>query len=131
MQLSGETRSRLTGVSWLALCGVALICAGCGGGSSSNSVIVTSGTSVHGRVLDGGTNQPLSGATVTVGTRSARTNSDGLFGIATSAGTVTITVSANHYHTGTFSAPVQENVPSDVGDLHLTDVDSGPPPPPL
>jgi hypothetical protein len=131
MQLLVESRSRLPRVSYLVLCGLALLCAGCGGGGGSTSQIVTTGSSVHGRVIDDTSNQPLSGATVTVGGKSASTNGSGLFGLATSAGTVTITVSANHYHTGTFSAVVSENTPDDVGDLRLTNVDNGPPPPPL
>ena len=49
---------------------------------------------------------------------------------ATDPGAVNYSVSATNYFTGSFAATVQANQPTDVGDVHLTNMDSGPPAPP-
>jgi hypothetical protein len=89
------------------------------------------GTSIRGRVLDDTSGKAVSGATVTAGGRSTQTKGDGTFGLATDPGTVSFSVSASNYFTGSFSAVVQPDQSTNVGDLRLTNMDSGPPPPPM
>jgi hypothetical protein len=132
MQFSQGRRAWVM-AGWLAVCGLLVATAGCGGGgggvpSGSGGV---SGSSIRGRVVERASATPIKDATVTVGSRSTRTGTDGRFAIAASAGTVSISVSATNFHTGTFSTVVDPGQTTDVGDLGLTDIDSGPPPPPF
>jgi hypothetical protein len=114
---------------WLAACALLIALAGCGGGGGGSSSVVA-GTSIRGHVLDESSAQPIAGATVTAGTHSARTGRDGTFALATEPGTVVFTVSAPDYLTGSFSAVVQPDQPAEVGELRLTNIANGPPPPP-
>jgi hypothetical protein len=118
---------------WLTVCGLLFSLSGCGGGGGGvpSGGGTVSGSSVRGRVVESTSGQPIKDATVTVGSRSAHTGDDGRFSLAASPGTVSISVSAAKFHTGTFSTVVDAGQPTDVGDLGLTDIDSGPPPPPF
>jgi Carboxypeptidase regulatory-like domain len=118
---------------WLTVCGLLFALTGCGGGGgvpggAGGSV---SGSSIRGRVVERASGTPIPDATVTVGSRSTRTGTDGRFALSASVGTVSISVSAANFHAGTFSSVVDEGQTTDVGDLGLTDIDSGPPPPPF
>jgi carboxypeptidase family protein len=108
-----------------------LLClgAGCGGGGGSSPGAVT-GTSVDGRVIDDTTTQPIPNATIKAGGRTARTGVDGRFVLPASAGTVDLSISASNYLTQTLSAVVQPSQPTDIGDVRLTNIANGPPPPP-
>jgi hypothetical protein len=118
---------------WVMLCGLLCYLTGCGGGGGGvpSGGGTVSGSSVTGRVVVRSSSEPIANATVTVGNRSTHSGSDGRFSIAADPGTVTISVSATKFHTGTFSTIVEKGQPTDVGDLGLVDVDSGPPPPPF
>jgi len=132
MQLfQGRRAGKVAG--WLTVCGLLFALSGCGGGDDnfSDGGGSISGSSVHGRVVESTSGQPIKDATVSVSGHSAHTGDDGRFALAASPGTVSISVSAAKFHTGTFSTVVDPGQPTDVGDLGLTDIDSGPPPPPF
>jgi hypothetical protein len=107
-----------------------LTLAGCGGGgggggSSSGSTRIT------GVVVDQQTSDPVPGATVQVGSRSATTNSSGGFALSVAPGALTVTITAPGYQTGTFSAVADEGLQTNVGVLTLLNADNNPPAPPV
>jgi hypothetical protein len=120
---------------WIAVCGLALFAVGCGGGGGVGQIGdgngTVGGTSIRGRVVEAVSRQPIENATVTVGGRSTRTSADGRFSLAVDPGERTISVSAQNFLAGTFNTIVEPNQQVDVGDLGLSDIDSGPPPPPI
>jgi hypothetical protein len=112
-----------------AVLAVAALCAalaGCGGGNS-NSV----STRISGVVQDRQTNAPIVGATVQVGGTSVLTNSTGVFNLGVPAGKLSVTVSASHYQTQTFSAVADPGTNNDIGVLTLLNADTNPPTPPV
>jgi hypothetical protein len=117
---------------FLALCAVAVLglgltgCGGGGGGSSSSS-----STHITGVVVDRQTNDPIVGATVRAGGRSARTSDSGAFDLGVPAGNITVTISASGYQTGTFTAVADEGLRTNVGILTLLSADNNPPSPPV
>ena len=103
-------------------------CGGGGGGSSSGS---SGSTQITGVVQDRQSNVPVSGATVKVGSASAKTDANGSFNLAVAPGNVTVTISAPGYQTGTFSAVADAGLRTNVGVLTLLNGDSNPPAPPV
>lgn len=107
-----------------------LTLAGCGGGGGGGGSSSGS-TRIAGVVVDQQTSEPVPGATVRVGSRSATTNASGNFDLPVSPGAVTVTISAPGYQTGTFPAVADEGLRTNVGVLTLLNADNNPPPPPV
>jgi hypothetical protein len=86
---------------------------------------------VTGRILSLISGLPLSGATVSIGSTSVTTGTDGTFTLTNiPAGDRTISVTATNHDTLTFPYPVQEGV-NNLGDLAMAPAGGGPPPPPF
>jgi hypothetical protein len=102
-------------------------CGGGGGGSSSSS----GSTRITGVVVDQQTDAPVPGATVRVGSKSAKTDANGSFTLGVSPGNVSVTISATGYQTGTFSAVADEGLNTNIGVLRLLNADNNPPAPPV
>jgi len=80
----------------------AIILAGCGGGGGGGQ-----GTNLTGTVIDGATNEPLSGVRVAIGTASTVTKSDGTFtltGIVT--GSAILTAQLDNYEISTVAITI-------------------------
>jgi len=94
---------------------LSLLAVGCGGGGGGGG---GGGFTVSGRVLSASTGgAPDPAATVTIGSRSKKTDADGLFAIKASSGTTTATVSSD-FPTFTFTfPPITQN--TDLGDLWI------------
>jgi hypothetical protein len=102
---------------------------GCGGGGGGGSS--SSSTRITGVVVDRQTNDPVVGATVSVGGHTAKTNSSGSFQLGVAPGNITLTITAAGYQTGTFSAVADEGLNTNVGVLTLLNADNNPPSPPV
>jgi len=102
-------------------------CGGGGGGSSSGG----GSTRITGVVQDRQTSDPIPGATVKVGSTSAKTDANGAFDLSVAPGNVTVTITAPGYQTGTFSAVADEGVRTNIGVLTLLNGDNNPPSPPV
>jgi hypothetical protein len=140
MQLVYRCKQACARGLWLALCGLCVVAVGCGGGGGgglpgNGGGGGLSGAGIQGRVVERNSVQPIENATVTVDNRSTRSAADGTFSLSVDVGsqarTISISVAATNFHTGTFSAVVEPGLPSDVGDLGIANIDSGPPPPPF
>jgi hypothetical protein len=107
-----------------------LTLAGCGGGGGGGDDS-SSSTRITGVVIDQQSSEPVPGATVKVGSRSATTNASGSFGLSVPAGPITVTITAPGYQTGTYSAVADEGLQTNIGVLTLLNADNNPPPPPV
>lgn len=86
---------------------------------------------VTGRILSLVSGLPLSGATVSIGTASFTTGSDGTFTLSNiPAGAQTISVTATNYDNLSLPYTVVEGV-NNLGDIAMTPAGGGPPPPPF
>lgn len=113
----------------VAVTALGLTLAGCGGGGGGGGG--SSSTRITGVVVDQQTNEPVLGATVRAGSRSATTNASGNFELSVSPGALEVTISAPGYQTGTFSAVADEGLRTNIGVLPLLNADNNPPPPPV
>jgi len=90
----------------------------------------TTGT-VSGRVVSLLGGVPIVGGQITVGTKSTNSGVDGIFTlINVPLGNQPLTVTATNYNPVNTTIVVDAGV-NDVGDIHLTGVGDGPPPPPI
>ncbi|MBV8363639.1 MAG: carboxypeptidase-like regulatory domain-containing protein [Candidatus Eremiobacteraeota bacterium] len=107
-----------------ALAFVLLLGAQGGGCSNPNDIGVQDYGNVTGRVLDAKTNQPISGALISVGsTVTATTDAQGGFTLTqVPAGTQTVTVSAAGYTTSTQTASVKKAQTTQLDYIKLTAV---------
>ena len=106
---------------------VSLLCGCGGGGGGSNSG--TNTATIFGRVVDN-IGFPVQGATVTIGSLSASTGSDGKFSLSGVAkDTTTVVVSATGYLTIRPSYSIIDNQ-QNLGDQLLEEDPTSPPPPP-
>jgi hypothetical protein len=103
--------------------------AGCGGGGGGGGLGVAP-ASVRGTVLDETSTQPIRGARVRSGGRSALTRADGTFTLGVELGPITVSVSAENYYTGTFTATTTTGEQVDMGTLTISSSIGTPPPPP-
>src|SRR3712207_862606 len=82
---------------------VGVACGGGGGGGGGGPTPGGDPASVRGAVVDDATGQPVSGARIRSGGRSARAAADGTFTLGVEVGAVSITVSATDYHPLTYT----------------------------
>ena len=115
-------------VALVAVASLVLGVVGCGGGDGDDN---GSSTRITGVVVDQQSQAPVPGATVSVSGKSARTDESGAFALSVSPGTVSMTVTAPGYQTGTFPAVADEGLTTNVGVLQLFNADNNPPPPPV
>jgi Carboxypeptidase regulatory-like domain len=80
-------------------------------------------------VVDDATGQPISGARVRSGSRSAQTAPDGTFTIGTDAGMVSLTVSAAEYFSNSVTAQATAGQTTNAGTVRLSSQNAPPPPP--
>ena len=113
----------------VAMAALTLTLAGCGGGGGGGGS--SSSTRITGLVQDQQTSDPIPGATVRVGNRSATTSTSGNFDLSVSPGALTVTITAPGYQTGTFSAVADEGLRTNIGVLTLLNADNNPPAPPV
>jgi hypothetical protein len=102
---------------------------GCGGGGGNGGN--GGSTRITGVVVDQQTSEPIPGATIRVGGRSAQTNDSGSFELGVPAGTLELTITAPGYQSRTFSAVADEGLRTNVGVLTLLNADNNPPAPPI
>jgi hypothetical protein len=128
MGRDGRTRFLL---ALLVFAGCVLGLAGCGGGGGSSSGSSGGSTTITGVVQDRQSNDPIPGATIKVGSASAKTDANGSFSLGVAPGNLTVTISAPGYQTGTFSAVADEGLRTNIGVLTLLNGDTNPPAPPV
>lgn len=114
---------------WAAGIALALAVAGCGGGGGAG--LGPAPATVRGTVVDDASGQPISGARVRSGSRSAQTAPDGTFVVGADAGTVSLTVSATGYYTGNATTSTTPGQETNVGTVTLAQQNGSPPPAPF
>jgi hypothetical protein len=112
---------------WAAGIALALAAAGCGGGGGAG--LGPAPATVRGTVVDDASGEPISGARVRSGGRSAQTAADGTFTVGAEVGMVSLTVSATDYYTGNATATTSAGQETDVGPVPLAPQEDGSPPP--
>jgi hypothetical protein len=114
---------------WAAGIALALAAAGCGGGGGAG--LGPAPATVRGTVVDDASGQPISGARVRSGSRSAQTAADGTFTVGAEVGMVSLTVSAAAYYTSSATATTTAGQEADVGTVPLAQQNGSPPPAPF
>jgi hypothetical protein len=107
-----------------------LALAGCGGGGGGGGQTSTTGT-VIGTVLDTSTNNPVDGASVSIGTYTVHTGADGAFTLSdVTPGSETLSIAATGYDNYSRSLTVVAGT-NNLGNVRIDQTGGGPPPPPF